>query len=288
MKTPTKDTAKQPSGETPEKAEKGPMQDRKMWPRPTNRLASQPHFLFLVTPPNSGSTAMAKLLNSSQRTTLLHENGEGQWLVPGLARPNRWNPKFRVNYASVKAVWLKQFEYLRDCVGGIDVVIEKSPANMMRLDRLIGLFDDVSIVTSNRNPYANISSKGHRYGKFAERSPQEREEIVEKLALQWQVQSRVIADIIDRHECPLVTYEEFCIDPNNLIKVLSLPEGVTDTMDASTSVIVKDYQEEKVANHNTRQIALLSDAEKARIQVVLANDTDLLARFGYALEADKA
>ncbi|MFT4959090.1 MAG: hypothetical protein ACI92Z_000162 [Paracoccaceae bacterium] len=289
VKPTTKNPHKKQGGDVP-KAKKlqERMADRKQWPRPINQLKTQPHFLFLVTPPNSGSTAMAKLLNSSQRTTLLHDNGEAQWLVPGLCRKNRWNPDLKVNYASVKAVWLKQFQYLRDCVGDCDVVIEKSPANMIRLDKLIGLFDNVSIVASNRNPYANISSKGHRYGNFAERSAAEREETVEKLAEQWQLQSQTIADIVDRHKCPLVTYEDFCVDPGTLIKVLSLPEGVVDTMDISTNVLVKDYGDQKIRNQNARQIDLLSTAEKARIQAVLATKPELLARFGYALEADKA
>lgn len=259
-----------------------------LWPRPRVKLAEQPHFLFLVTPPNSGSTAMAKMLNSSHRTILLNHNGEAQWLVPGLNGKNRWDPAMEVDYESVKAVWLKQFEFLRACAGNVDVVIEKSPASLPRFDRIRALFDDTSVIASNRNPYANICSKGYRYANFANRPPAERAERVAILARKWQDQSRMIAGVIDRHNCPLVTYETFCADPARLIAALALPAGVAETIDTGASVLVKDYADQGVVNQNPKQIALLSAEEKAVIREVLATDMPLLERFGYGLDADAA
>ncbi len=51
--------------------------------------SNQPHFLFIITPPYSGSTAISGVLNSSHRTMILQKSGEGQWLVPGLCEKDR-------------------------------------------------------------------------------------------------------------------------------------------------------------------------------------------------------
>lgn len=258
--------------------------NKPLWPHPKNRLTDEPHFCFLVTPPNSGSTAIAKLLNTSHRTTLLNDNGEAQWLVPGLCRPKeRWDPDMEVDYASVKAVWLKQFQYLRDCVGSVDTVIEKSPPNLVRLDALADLFQNVSIIANNRDPYANIASIGYRYSRFDDRPTSEREDFAEKIAHQWVFRSRKISDILQKHACPLVTYEMFCEDPQTLIQSLNLPKGVADTIDIGANVAVKDYAEQGISNQNARQIEQLSAAEIDRISKVLETEPELLKTFGYKL-----
>lgn len=79
---------------------------------------------------------MAKILNTSHRTVLLENRGEGQWLVPGLCQEDRWNPDKQVDYASVRAVWMNRFQMLKQFTPGADVVVEKSPPNMVRLEQL--------------------------------------------------------------------------------------------------------------------------------------------------------
>lgn len=128
------------------------------WPLPRYDENNQPHFFFLITPPYSGSTAIAKLLDTSHKTMTLTPNGEGQWLIPGLCQQDRWKPEKEVNYESVKAVWLNAFQKEKRVNSHIDVVIEKSPPNMMRLDNLLSQFTDYSILANNRNPYANCAS----------------------------------------------------------------------------------------------------------------------------------
>ena len=47
-------------------------------------------FVFVFTPPFSGSTALAKILNTSPKSMLLNSRGEGQWMIPGMRKPNPW------------------------------------------------------------------------------------------------------------------------------------------------------------------------------------------------------
>ena len=136
---------------------------RPKWPLPEYDPEIQPHFLFVVTPPYSGSTALTRLLNTGQRTTLLHRRGEGQWLIPGLSQKDRWDPEKKVNYESVRAVWLHEYQRLRRADNRAEVVIEKSPPNMVRLEELSSLFRYRSFLANNRNPYANCASMLYRH-----------------------------------------------------------------------------------------------------------------------------
>lgn len=258
---------------------------KELWPRPKAVPETEPHFLFLVTPPNSGSTAIAKLLNTSPRTTLLHDNGEGQWLVPGLHRFERWDGKRRIYYDSVRAVWLNRVLYLQQCTGnyGIDTVIEKSPPNMVRIDGLLNAFNRVSLVTSNRDPYANVSSIAYRYLNFATEGPNEREAYIRKVVPRWIARSQMIRAITERHGCPMITYETFCSNPTYLIENAGLPDGVADMIDPTAQVSVKDYGQQGIVNHNDKQIDRLTPAEIDLIGSILSPEEALLKHYGYAL-----
>jgi hypothetical protein len=54
-----------------------------LWPRPDYNKDDESHFIFMLTPPNSGSTAITKLMYSSCSRMILHLNGEGQRIIPG-------------------------------------------------------------------------------------------------------------------------------------------------------------------------------------------------------------
>jgi len=129
--------------------------NQEKWPSPKFDENDQPHFLFIITPPFSGSTALSELLSTSHRTMILQPRGEGQWLVPGLSEKDRWSPDKEVNYLSVKATWLSTYQQVKRLTQNIDVVIEKSPPNMMRIEQLSSQFRDYSFLVNNRDPYAN-------------------------------------------------------------------------------------------------------------------------------------
>lgn len=92
------------------------------WPQPEYNNNDQPHFLFILTPPNSGSTAIAELLNSSPNSMVLTPIGEGQHILPDMHdRPERWDKKIFVDYKSVKAVWLNTYQQVNTLVKNIRI-----------------------------------------------------------------------------------------------------------------------------------------------------------------------
>jgi hypothetical protein len=251
------------------------------WPTPEYDEDDQPHFLFIVTPPFSGSTALSELINSSPRTMLLQARGEGQWLVPGMCEADRWKPDKHINYESVKAVWLKRYQEAKQRDEDIEVVIEKSPPNMVRIEKLSSEFRNFSLLASNRNPYANCSSILYRNHPADALSTEKRQGILKSIAESWLARGRKIEGLMRKLDMPLITYERFCDDPSLIKTKLRLPKAVTETIDPLATVKVKDYPVQPIANQNDRQIAKLSDAELASISTKLEPHDNLLAFFGY-------
>ena len=253
------------------------------WPTPCFDKNKQPHFLFLITPPYSGSTAIAKILDTSPKIATLTPRGEGQWIVPGLCEKNRWDPEKEVDYESVKAVWLNVLQEKMKSTPNIDVVIEKSPPNIMRIDKLSSQFDDYSFLANNRNPYAICASALYRIHDPENISKIKRKELLDELAQNWVLRSLRIKEAIINNSIPLLTYEEFCQNPRSILKLLRLPEGVVDTINVNAKVKVKDYKVQSIANQNERQMSNLTSDDFDCISHVLDKDSTLLGYFGYRI-----
>ncbi|WP_323269556.1 sulfotransferase [Synechococcus sp. CCY9201] len=259
----------------------GKNQDR--WPSPKFDNNDQPHFLFIITPPYSGSTALAEIINTSHRTMILQPTGEGQWLLPGLCENDRWNPEKDVNYLSVKATWLNAYQQVRRLTQNVDVVIEKSPPNMMRMKQLSSQFRDHSFLANNRDPYANCASRLYRNHDADNLSSDKRKEVLSSIAEDWIMRSYKIKELISTLNAPLLTYEDFCRNPSSVINMLNTPKGVSESIDPDANVKVKDYDSQPVSNQNERQISKLVNGEIEHISELLKSNTELLEYFGYQL-----
>jgi hypothetical protein len=257
--------------------------ERSTWPLPAFDAEQQPHFLFIVTPPFSGSTALAELLCSSPAIGMLQERAEGQWLLPGLCANERWDPALPVNYASVQAVWLQRWQQLRQAQPQLQVIVEKSPPNMVRLEQLLPLFRSTSLLANNRDPYANCASILYRMHEGATLEKAARLQQLRTLAQHWLLRSARIRELVSRYDIPLLTYEQFCDAPATLPGKLTLPPGVVDSIDIQAQVRVKDYPLQGIANQNRRQTDLLDAADRAAITEVLAPQQELLDYFSYEL-----
>jgi hypothetical protein len=253
------------------------------WPHPACDDSDEPHFLFILTPPYSGSTALAQFLNQSPRAMLLDPRGEGQWLVPGLHRSDRWHADKPVDYRSVRSVWLRAYQDRKAGDSQIALVIEKSPPNMVRIDRLLDTFRDHSLLANNRDPYANCSSILHRIHADAARDPGARAVLLRELARDWLDRSARLQELIAAHGVPLLTYEAFCADPLAVTKVLPGLGPKLARLDADAAVTVKDYPVQGITNQNDRQIGQLSVPDLQEISAVLAPCEPVVSFFGYRI-----
>ena len=251
------------------------------WPTPPFDPDVEPHFLIILTPPCSGSTALAAVINSSPKSTFLQEHGEGQWLIPGLCAKDRWDPEKMVNYDSVRAVWLSAFQFAKRSDSCIEVVIEKSPPNMVRIAQMLRVFKRVSLLANIRDPYAYCASRLYRNFDVHRLCGDQRLTMVEGLALDWIKKGRMIRTLIGEYAIALVTYEEICRYPQIIKERLRLPRDFIDSINFDVMVKVKDYPIQGIVSQNSRQLARLSGPELQSIKSVLDAERELVEFFGY-------
>jgi len=256
------------------------------WPKPdASKLRSDPIFLFLLTPPFSGSTALSRVLNSGVRSMTLTHNAEGQWLLPGLSDPaDRWDPNKDVDWDSVKAVWQQKIFSIERLCGQINVVIEKSPPNMMRAQGLATTFPRHQFVIFNRNPFAAVSSIFYRSHDVENLDDEQRLEVIGRRAKAWMDRASDLHQHSQSFDAVMFTYEEFCESPQ--AHVDRILERVPELVDVNVNVEfrVKDYAVGGLVNQNQKQVDRLSDSERAVISNELQKNRSLVEFFGYSCE----
>lgn len=249
------------------------------------------HWLFILTLPNGGSTALAKLLLSSPSTTALNGNAEGQWLIPSLRKPGaRWDPDNRIPKRRIRAVWL-------NCVKNRGrypiLVIEKSPPNLCRYRDIVDAFKTMKtyVITLTRDPYATCASWHKRYGfrKIVEQwSPpgaacvKNESDYFRFLGKIWLQRATMLLDARE-HSILNLSYEEFT---ENTFKVISeLGALIPQLRDVSPTakVKVKDYDQQEIVNMNNIQIGTLSNDQIAAISSALREDVDTVEKLGYSI-----
>lgn len=247
-------------------------------------MENEPTFLFLFTPPYSGSTALAKILNSASSSMSLSHICEGQWLVPGLCKKDRWKPEKRIEWESVRSVWLSKVRMVQDLVGPVDLVIEKSPPNLVRSEQILESFPNHEIMVFNRNPYANCASILYRHHNPENKSEDDRIEILKVLAAAWAFRSDYAKKIIDLHDPVAFTYEEFCADVNSTMRATMKRIPLLKGINPDLQIKVKDYAPQRISDQNKRQISKLSERELEIIGETLKKNEVLLNAFGYTSE----
>ncbi|MGH8552816.1 MAG: sulfotransferase [Methylococcales bacterium] len=256
------------------------------WPCPPYRIDKEPQFLFIATPPYSGSTALAEILNGGHRTAFLQARAEGQWLIPGMCEADRWNPQKSIDWTSVRAVWMERIERMVEESGRgaqVALVIEKSPPNLVRLGQLIEAFPNHLLMAFNRNPYASCSSILYRKYDADAKTRQERIAMVSRLAADWLFRSRWIKHWSDALRLRYFSYESFCEDPTACISHLAANAPALKSVDVNRRIKVKDYEVQGLVNFNDRQVSKLTTADIDAISAALDNHRALLAFFGYEI-----
>ncbi|WES64210.1 sulfotransferase [Microbacter sp. GSS18] len=253
------------------------------WSRPSDVTMIDEDVLLLLTPPNSGSTAIAKLVGTIPGVVGLGGSSEGQWLVPPLREADRWWPEKYVDYAAVASTWARRIDEIR-AERPVEFVLEKSPPNMVRYRDLLGILPNARVVVNNRDPYANVASQIKRYHE-AHYPGAPRLDVIAHLADQWRFRSRILRRAHLEDGFPVVGYERFCESPRDILTAFGLEAG--DDFAEDAEIRVKDYEPQAIRNMNAEQTARLSPEELDTVSRRLEAEPDLLEFFGYAL-ADPA
>ena len=256
------------------------LEEQNQWPRPPYDENDEPHFVFILTPPHTGSTAMASYLATSPNVGMLRKNGEGQELVPGMLR--NWNEHKKMDLDSIKGAWLHQYQQINSN-GQIEIIVEKSPPNMVRIDSILSIFKNTSCIVSNRDPVAFCSSRYFRHNNNIDAlSVIQRQTIVSTIALRWVQRSSLLMNLVDSCGYPRISYEKFCEEPNQLKHAVEKSSGKTILPNSNTYLKIKDYQPSLIINRNEDQISRLSEFELEAIFNALTPHQDVANFFGYS------
>ena len=241
-------------------------------------------FIFIVTPPYSGSTVLAKILNTSPTSMMLNPRGEGQWLIPSMCTNDRWNPIKSIDWPLVKKTWYSQYKAINDLVGNIRIIIEKSPPNLVRFDQLINHFPNSISFAFMRNPYAYCSSLLHRHYSPSNLSAEDRSAVIRDTAADWLFRAKKVKESIDKFKLISFTYENFCASPQKYMDLILSRCPELEKINCEGTIQVKDYPVQKVINQNPRQIKLLMNTDIDLISAIISYESDLVQCFGYNIK----
>lgn len=213
--------------------------------------------LFILSSPYSGTTAMAKLLMTSERIWSRAHSAEGQQLPESepFLPPLRWNPESAADWPALKAVW-------EDGRPAGKVLLEKSHWILLRADQVLEVWPGAFFVISVRHPLAILPSLLSRRGSS--------DPVFAGWIHRWRKHSRWQRLILNRHpdRTVAITYTSFAREPRLLLDRLDEVFG-TLGVDASTPVQVKRYEPAVVSDHDARQIASLSGPEREKAEMLL-------------------
>ena len=229
-------------------------------------------YLFLLSPPYSGSTVLWQLLQTSPEVTALPDEGQ---FVPGAAehlRARAWDPAKEVDWAAVKEVWERHWDPNRP------VALEKSPPHLVRAPEIDQVFDPAAFLVMMRDPYALCEGLQRRNGWNWPRA-------VRSWVYCAELQARNL-DVLQRR-LPL-NYEELCADPQAAAeRILAfVPElGSLDALGTFRAHSIGGISEGPLHDFNEQKIARLQPADIEELSELLRPHGSLLREFGYVLRS---
>jgi hypothetical protein len=249
-------------------------------------------WLFLATLPNSGSTALARIMETSKNVSILQSRAEGQWLIPEMCRPrDRWQAGYPVDWALVRAVWLHHA--LRRS-GGQGIVFEKSPPNIMRMRELVDTFSDMDphVLLFTRDPIAICASWAKRYDAAHLKrewlpigSPplDSADAYFRTLGRLCGERMSILAGLKDLPHF-LLSYERLTESSASWLSELRRTVPALSDINVSASIAVKDYAPQPLRNMNQEQRATLTEQQRAWLGEGLEPHADSIRSFGYTLD----
>jgi hypothetical protein len=226
-------------------------------------------YLFILCPPYSGSTALWKLIATSEAVSVLP--AEGQFLpeVRDILRRDPWNADVRLPWERIKAVWHGYWDPRKA------LLVEKSPPHIIRASEIADHFRPAYFILMVRNPYAHCEGLIRRNGwsatesaKFSVRCLREQARNVEQL---------------ENTLC--FTYEQLTENPQAIsLRIQAfMPEiGELKYTDRFSLRSLDGVAKRPLLNLNRKKINALSMQDLKEINNVLRENDDIMTFWGYS------
>lgn len=225
-------------------------------------------YLFVLSPPRSGSTVLWKLLATSPYVSALPKEGQFLDSVSPLMRGHHWNPEQEFPWVTIKAEWEKFWDMNKP------IHLEKSPPNLIRAKEIENVFFPSFFIVMIRNPYAFCEGYIRRKGKSAASA-----------AKFWlKCANFQINNIKNLSNVKYFTYETFTENPHEVrSQILEfLPElGKLDLDVGFSARSILGRGSRKIINMNKIKIDQLSTKDILMINSVLREDAECMHFFNY-------
>jgi len=222
-------------------------------------------YIFVLCPPEQGSTIIVNLLSSSSKVSTLinvQQHGESQWFYKNHGdtsyEDNRWDPNYNLDMDIVKNV----FDIYLD--NEKTFFVEKSPPMICRAEKFQEYFSkigEVYFIISIRNPYSvNDIFNIDDWVKFAKYQKKNIETLKNTI---------------------VTSYEEICLHLDNFILKIKEKIPELDDMKNWDNNLAKNTSFERTKMiHDNKVNRCINKEEKTQ---VLKNNIELLHYFGYEI-----
>lgn len=234
----------------------------------------QQKYLFILAPPYTGSTLLHEILSTSSSISPNNtfDTREGQQL-PELKDKmfikGRFEPTFKVDWDLAYDVWHQYWDPTAP------ILMDKSPANIVRAKELEQYFQPIYFLLLVRNPYAQCESLIRKNSWSATRS-------AEFAILCLHYQKRNLDTL---KNTSLLNYEEMTTNEEKVKSTVTdiLPEVNDLHFDKKFKAHNFHNKQLKPTNLNNPKVEALSAAQLKDMNRIFKQDQELLDYFGYNL-----
>ena len=240
---------------------------------PNFKHKKEHQYLFILSPPFSGSTLLTKIISSSNNVSCNNNIGtqEGQTLpevIEIIFDHNRWDNNIKLPWDKIKKIWHKYWDLSKP------ILLEKSPPNIMRTKEIKETFIPISFICMVRNPYAQCESIIRRNGKSVSYAA--------KFALKCLEYQKL--NIENEKNLIFFTYEELCENTkevtNNIVSFISDLKDIRYEQKFKTQNF-KTKKEMEITNLNSEKISKLTKKQISEINSYFKKKKELLNYFNY-------
>jgi hypothetical protein len=230
-------------------------------------------YLFVLSPPFSGSTLLNELLSTSAAVSSNNTLGtrEGQQL-PKVRKimwekEDHYDPEEKYDWNFIKAAWLKYWDRTKP------ILLEKSPPNLVRARQINDHFQPAYFICMVRDPYALCESQITRNAMVPS--------VAAGLVVKWFYAQR--QNIETLNNLLFFTYEELTADAPAIRKKLSAFLPALSDIDTARVFKAHNFKNTPMTmkNLNAEKIANLTKAQFQEINRVLDRHRELLDYFRY-------
>lgn len=231
-------------------------------------------YLFILSPPFCGSTILTQIISSSKNVSCNNNIGlrEGQHLPKAkdiLFTDNRWQKNKKIDWNNIKLIWHKYWDLSKQ------ILIEKSPPNIIRTNDITQTFHGVKFICLVRNPYAQIQSNIRRYDTETSQA-----------TLKYIDYLKYQKTNYENNDAILIKYEELTENPQLIKKQIFdfFPALKDIKMDIKFSAHnIRNKKELHLTNLNQESISLLTANQIETINNILIKEKSILDFFNYTI-----